>query len=212
MRNRRILSALILLASAGLAIHAQTAAKQPLSVLKPPSGAKVAIVEFDDLECPSCAHAVPILEAAAAKYKIPVVHHDYPLVEIHTWSFDAAVTARYLEDSVSPKLAHEFRREVFANQNMIASKDDLASFTQRWFQAHHQPEPFVMDASGNCTREVKADRALGDSIGNNRTTPCIYVVTATTQTKLKNVDELYAAVDAALAQEAVAPRNNARRR
>jgi protein-disulfide isomerase len=85
----------------GLFGHAQTkSSPQPpakadaVSALKPPAGAKVAIVEFDDLECPSCAHAVPIIEKAAAQYKIPVVHHDYPLTEIHVWSFDAAVTAR----------------------------------------------------------------------------------------------------------------------
>ena len=36
---------------------------QDTSMLKPPAGAKVAIYEFDDLECPACAHALPIVHA-----------------------------------------------------------------------------------------------------------------------------------------------------
>jgi protein-disulfide isomerase len=161
MRNVRMLVALGVLGCVGLLAQAETtpstkasAKAEALAALKPPPGAKVAIVEFDDLECPYCAHAVPVIEKAAAEYRIPVIHHDYPLTEIHAWSFDAAVTARYLQDSVSPKIADEFRQAVFRNQNAISNKEDLAQFTQRWFLAHHVAEPFVMDASGKCTREM----------------------------------------------------------
>jgi hypothetical protein len=102
------------------------------SMVKPPAGAKVAIYEFEDLECPACAHAFPIVHEAIERYHIPLVRHDFPL-KMHIWSFDAAVTARYLQDKVSPKIAEDFRRDVFANQMSIASKDDLQAFTRRWF-------------------------------------------------------------------------------
>src|ERR1700712_4350244 len=92
------------------------------SMVKPPAGAKVAIYEFEDLECPACARAFPIVHMAIERYKIPLVRHDFPL-KMHIWSFDAAVTARYLQDKVSPKIAEDFRRDVFANQMSIASKD-----------------------------------------------------------------------------------------
>jgi len=49
------------------------------SVLKPPPGAKVAIVMFEDLECPDCANAYPLVWEAADAHKIPVVLHDFPL-------------------------------------------------------------------------------------------------------------------------------------
>jgi hypothetical protein len=32
------------------------------SALKPPPGARVAIIEFEDLECPDCANANPLLK------------------------------------------------------------------------------------------------------------------------------------------------------
>ena len=155
----------VLFVGAGVFAHAQYSAPpnqgdrlRDGSPLKPPAGAKVAIWEFDDLECPACAHEIPIVHAAAERYKIPVVHHDYPW-KFHVWSFEAAVTARYLQDSVSPRLADEFRRDVLANQNMISSRDDLSQFTRKWFQAHGQSMPFVMDASKLQERSEGGPRA-----------------------------------------------------
>jgi protein-disulfide isomerase len=181
------------------------------SMLKPPAGAKVAIYEFEDMECPVCAHHAPIVHAAADHYKIPIMRHDFPLTEIHVWSFDAAVTARYIQDKISPKLADDFRRDVFANQRLIASKDDLTNYTRRWFQSHGQSLPFVMDASGNCRNEVKSDRALGDRL-NVRATPCIFVVTQSKWVHVNDINQLYHTIDLALAQTsapAPAPRRRA---
>jgi protein-disulfide isomerase len=169
------------------------------SILKPPPGAKVAIILFEDMECPVCAADSPIVRTAVATYKLPFLRHDYPLTEIHIWSFDAAVTARYLQDKVSPVLAEVYRRDVFANQRVIASKDDLAGFNRRWFAAHGQNIPFVMDASGTCKNEVKADRALGDRLGEHGT-PCIFVVTQKSWVQVADASLLYRTIDHALAQ------------
>ena len=170
------------------------------SVLKPPAGAKVAIYEFEDLECPACARAFPLVHAAAARYKIPLERHDYPWF-FHIWSMDAAITARYIQDKISPQLADEFRGDVFAGQQQIASKDDLNRFTARWFQAHGQTMPFVMDAGGSCRLEVELDRALGDRIGV-RSTPCIFVVTQNRWVAVpySSIGELDRFIDAALAE------------
>jgi protein-disulfide isomerase len=205
-------SATVAPAPAGLPPVAQDTFKDT-SMLRAPAGARVAIYEFDDLECPVCARAVPIIDQTVAHYKIPLIHHDYPLTEIHVWSFDAAVTARYLQDRVSAGVADAFRRDVFAHQPEIGNKDDLNRFTKSWFAAHGQVMPFVMDAA--CTNEVKADRALGDRIGvGTHGTPCIFVVTQSGWALVPDVTKLSQAVDTALAQTSVAvvevPRNNER--
>ena len=70
-----------------------------------------------------------------------------------SWSRDGAITARYLQDKVSPEMAEQFRRDVFAAQLSIASKDDLQNFTRKWFQQHGQQMPFVMDPSGRLIAE-----------------------------------------------------------
>jgi protein-disulfide isomerase len=168
------------------------------SMVKPPAGAKVAIYEFEDLECPACAHAFPIVHEAIERYHIPLMRHDFPL-QMHVWSFDAAVTARYLQDKVSPQKAEEFRRDVFASQTAIASKDDLQNFTRRWFQTHSVNMPFVMDPSGLLTQEVKSDYTLGERIGLTQT-PTIFVVSNKGWTQIMDVNYLYQTIDAALAE------------
>jgi len=179
------------------------------SMVKPPLGAKVAIYEFEDLECPACAHAAPIVHAAIERYKIPLVRHDFPL-RMHIWSFDAAVTARYLQDKVSPKVAEDFRRDVFASQASIASKDDLQNFTRKWFQNHGQNMPFVMDPAGLFTQEVKSDYTLGERIGLTQT-PTIFVVTQKAWVQVTDINQLYATIDTAIAQTSAPANTHAKR-
>jgi protein-disulfide isomerase len=170
------------------------------SMLKPPAGAKVAIYSFEDLECPACARAYPMVQGAIEHYKIPLVRHDFPL-RMHLWSFDAAVNARYLQDKVSPKTAEEYRGAVFAAQNSIASKEDLQNFTQRWFQTHKLTMPFVVDPQGTLTKEVQADYALGERIGLTQT-PTIWVVTQKNWIQVTDPTQLFQTIDSALAQTA----------
>jgi len=49
---------------------ATTPVRDP-AALKPPADARVAIIEFEDMECPDCANANVVLKDAAAKYNIP---------------------------------------------------------------------------------------------------------------------------------------------
>ena len=125
---------------AALPSAAQTAAPpgsgdhfKDTSMFKPPAGARVAVVEFEDLECPACARAYPMVHAAVAHYKIPLVRYDFPLQQ-HIWSYDAAIWARYLQDKVKPEIADQYRSAVFAAQISINSKDDMLAFTRRFFQ------------------------------------------------------------------------------
>lgn len=140
--------------------------------LKPPKGAKVALVVFEDLECPDCARAAPLVEEAAKTYKIPVVRHDFPL-QMHPWAYDAAILARYF-DTHSKKIGNEFRDTVFQHQLEI-NKDNLHAFAEKFAAERKIDLPFVVDPQGKLAALVEADRNLGNSIGLNHT-PTIYVV------------------------------------
>ena len=98
------------------------------SALRPPAGAKVAIIEFEDLECPDCAAANPLLKEASEKYHIPWIRHDFPL-PFHNWSFQAAVNARYF-DTKSQALGNDYRDYIFANQISIETPAQLQQKTQ----------------------------------------------------------------------------------
>jgi protein-disulfide isomerase len=186
-----------LLLAAALGAHCQGA-----SALKPPPGARVAIIEFDDLECPACAHANPLLEQAAAKYKIPWIRHDF-LIPYHVWSKAAAVNARWF-DTRGKGLGDEYRNEVFANQNSIETLLQMNQFTQRFAQSHGVALPFAIDPQGKLLAEVNADVALGTSLGITQT-PSIYIVTAgakgPSSVQVSNPDrDLYITIDRAIEQ------------
>ncbi len=172
------------------------------SALKPPAGAKVAIVEFEDLECPDCSRANPLLMQATAKYGIPWMRHDFPL-PMHNWSFQAAVNARFF-DTKSLKMGNDYRDYIFANQISIETPDQLRDWTQKFAQAHGVPLPFAIDPMGKLTAEVKADYALGQKIGIEHT-PTIWVVTnggnhAPPFVEVVDRSKLYQLIDQALAE------------
>src|SRR6516162_4578645 len=103
-------------------------AQEPVNpVLRPPRGAQVAIVVFEDLECPDCRRAAPLLEEASKTYKIPIVTHDFPL-PFHKWSFEAAVIVRYF-DSQSKALGHEYRSYIFY-LNPETTPENLRTFSE----------------------------------------------------------------------------------
>jgi protein-disulfide isomerase len=170
------------------------------SALHPPANARVAIVEFEDLECPDCARANPLLKEAAGKYKIPWLRHDFPL-PFHAWSFNAAVNARWF-DLKSKALGDEYRDAVFANQPSITSLDVLRDFTDKFAKSHGIALPFAIDPQGKLASDVKGDYALGQRIGIEHT-PTIWVVTANSKgapfVEVVDRTKLYQLIDQAIA-------------
>ncbi len=191
---------------AAAAAHAQFGAPPTTQVhdpaaLKPPAGARVAIIEFADMECPDCANANPLLKEAAEKYKIPWVRYDFPLPQ-HTWSFQAAVNARFF-DTKSKTLGNDYRDYIFANQISIETPSQLQDFTQKFAAAHGIALPFAVDPMGRLAQEVKADYALGQRIGIEHT-PTIWIVTngshATPFVEVIDRSKLFQLIDEAQAE------------
>jgi hypothetical protein len=175
------------------------------SAFKPPAGVKVAIIEWQDLQCPACAHAFPIVHQAVAHYNIPLLEKDFPLPQ-HAilGSLDAAVWARYLQEKVSLKVADDYRGAFFAAQTGIANKDDELAFTRRFFQSHGLQMPFVADPTGALMKEIQADKALGDKVGVNQT-PTIIVCSQREWIHVTEVSLLYQAIDQVSARAGATP-------
>jgi protein-disulfide isomerase len=162
-------AALVVFAAPALAVLSFAA---DASSLKPPAGAKVAIVVFEDLECPDCARAYPVVWEAARAHKIPVVLHDFPLPK-HPWSFDAAIWARYF-DTKSEKVGDDFRGFIYKNQPQI-TRENLLQYVQKFGDENKIPVPFSPDPEGKLRAKVQADYALGQKIGLEHT-PTIFVI------------------------------------
>lgn len=143
--------------------------------LKPPPGVKVAIVEFDDMQCPLCGAWNPILMQAAAQYHVAWVRHDF-LIPNHPLSPQEAVNARWF-DSKSPKLGADYRNTVFAQQRNLDTSADLLQCTEQFARDHHIDLTFVIDPHGELINAVRADCRLATSLGVHET-PTVYIVTS----------------------------------
>jgi protein-disulfide isomerase len=163
--------------------------------LRPPKGAQVAIVVFEDLQCPDCRRAQPLVEEAARTYKIPLLLHDFPL-PFHSWSYQAAVLARYF-DTHSKELGNQFRDYIFSNQ-LEVTPDNLRGYAEKFAAEHKVDLPFVVDPDGKLAALVNADKELGKAI-NLQHTPTLYVVSNKRSGKpfVEVVDrsQLYALID-----------------
>ena len=173
------------------------AAAQDPALLRPPKGAQVAIIVFEDLQCPKCRMDAPLVANAGKTYKIPVVRHDFPL-PMHNWSYNAAVTARYF-DTHSKELGNQFRDYIFQHQPEI-TPDNLQAFAQRFATDHKVDLPFVVDPQGKFAALVNEDKDLGRRVGIQHT-PTIYVVSGKPQAKpfmeVENPDkQLYQLIEA----------------
>src|ERR1700690_1865587 len=89
--------------------------------LRPPKGAQVALVVFEDLQCPDCRRAAPL----------------------HNWALDAAVIPRYF-DTVSKQLGNDFRDYIFQHQPEI-TPPTLRGFAEKFATEHKVDLPFVVD-------------------------------------------------------------------
>ncbi|MGH9523563.1 MAG: DsbA family protein [Terriglobales bacterium] len=183
------LAAFLALAMVGtIAMRAQDSSSLS-EVLRPPKGANLALVVFEDMECPDCARAAPLIEEASKAYKIPVVRYAFPL-PMHDWSFDAAVDAHYF-DSKSPALGVAFRAYIFERQQEIdgptgagpagspegaaAKKRRLRDFAEKFAREHKTVLPFAVDPLGKFAAEVRREKAVGERVGISHT-PTLYVV------------------------------------
>src|ERR1039457_5226035 len=177
LRNRFVILSLSLIALAGAAcVSAQDTVN---SVLRPPKGSQVAIVVFEDLQCPMCSRTAPLIEQASKTYKIPVVRHDFPL-PMHNWSYQAAVMAGHFENQLE------------------VNPQNLRAYAEKFATAHRVDLPFVLDPGGKLAALVNADRDLGKAIKLDHT-PTVYIVSSRNPNKpyveVKDNSQLYLTID-----------------
>lgn len=187
-----VLCGVVLAVAAAVSVAAQDS---PETVFRPPKGAQMAIVVFEDLQCPMCRRTAPLVEQASKTYKIPVIRHDFPL-PIHNWSYEAAVMARYF-DTHSKAVGNEFRDYIFQNQ-LEVNPQNLRGWAEKFAADHKIDLPFIIDPGGKLAAEVNADRDLGNAIKINHT-PTVYIVSNKNPNRpyveVKDNSQLYSTID-----------------
>lgn len=160
--------------------------------------ARVHVIIFEDLECPSCAmwHK-KLLSQYLPEFRSDVAFqfHDFPLPQ-HAWSFNAAVISRFFAEK-QPALYFPWRTYCFAHQEEITADNLLDKAAQFAAPAGITREQ-IEAAFGqmDLLQAVEADRALGEK-SNVQHTPTIYVQ-GRQKVEVSTPEQFVAAVKAAL--------------
>lgn len=142
-----------------------------------PADAPVTIVEFGDLECPSCRAEAPILRQLLPQLyqgKIRVVFKDYPLESIHPWARAASIAARCVFRQ-NPQAFWKFYDWDYDNQDDI-TPENLKTKVVAWAKENSVNSGELercIDTKAT-DAEVAKNIAEGKSVGVNGT-PTIFI-------------------------------------
>jgi len=130
---------------------------------KGPSDAAVVLVEFGDLECPSCRQLDLVLRAVLPKYpQVRLVFKDFPLVQIHPWAMSAAVTGRCVLQQSSDAF-WKYHDAVYDNQDLISPENAYTKLTELATQAGA-----AEDKLRTCASDPKIQALVEQSIAEGR--------------------------------------------
>lgn len=160
-----------------------------------PAEAPVTIVEFADLECPTCAEMHKFIETQLIpKYgdKVRIVFKEFPLVTIHDWALQAAI-ANECGYQLDPGNYFRYRSIIFESQGMINAanvRQLLLDFGQR-AGLNQLKLSVCMDSKASLPR-VEADMQEGRKLGI-MSTPTLFI-NGTPVVGL-SADRIYALID-----------------
>jgi len=172
------------------------------TILQPPAGSKVAVIVFEDLECPQCSRTQPVVDEAKKEYKIPVIIYDFPLPQ-HQWSYEGALIAHYFrsKSTKTNNLEAAFRDYIYQNQPAITAQN-LRAYAEKFAQQHKVALPFAIDPTGKFAAEIQADKEKARIVAVNHT-PTVYVVTnnpGQPYTEVTDTGTLFQTIDGVMAQ------------
>lgn len=168
-----------------------------------PANAPVTIVEYADLECPTCARLHQLFEEdLVPKYgnKIRIVFKEFPLYQIHDWAVNGAVASQCVYE-INPAAFVNFRSLVFQHQASITGANYRDALLQYASEAGVDSARLAgcLDTRASLPR-VEASMHEGQALNVNQTPSCFIngrlVVAA-------NPDDYYHAIDEALAARGV---------
>jgi protein-disulfide isomerase len=84
-----------------------------------PANAKVVVVEYADLQCPSCRQLNEAMKGIVPNYpQVRFVFRDFPLTQIHSWALTAATAGRCIYHK-NPAAFWTYSDYMFGHQDLI---------------------------------------------------------------------------------------------
>jgi protein-disulfide isomerase len=164
-----------------------------------PATAPVTIVEYADLQCPTCARVQEFLETKIVpRYgnKVRIVFKEFPLLGIHDWSLTAAIACQCAYE-INPSAYVPLRTAIFKNQetiNVTNLRETLLSFGEE-AGANRVKLAGCLDAKSSYPR-IQRDLAEVKRLQINQT-PTLFI-NGRMMIGLPSEDAYYQAIDEAL--------------
>lgn len=170
-----------------------------------PANAPVTIVEYADLQCPTCAQLHDFMEKTLLpKYgdKIHLIFKEFPL-PLHDWSMQAAI-ANECAYQLDPSTFVNYRSLIFARQKefTVANVRDLLLQYGQEAGIDRLRLSACIDTKASL-RRIDADKREADKLGVNRT-PTSFV-NGRLVVGMPPADEFYKIIDGALAEKPEKP-------
>lgn len=213
-KGRTILGVLIVLAAAGAFTWAVWPDRNPQPTQaslvdavsandwqRGKAGSAVSLVEYGDVQCPSCAAVQPIVDQVVKRYgdRVNFVYRHFPLTEIHQ---NAEIGAIAAEAAGRQGKLFEMLDALFSQQTSwsnLPDADARAKFVQFAKDLKLDATRFEKDLSSDEVRAaVDADRASGDRAGVSGT-PTFFLSGKVVASIPRSVDDFAKLLDAALA-------------
>lgn len=107
-----------------------------------PANAKVVLVEYGDLQCPSCRRLSEILRGIYPNYpQVRFVFRDFPLTQIHAWAMIAATAGRCIYRK-NPEAFWPYSDYMFDHQDTINAENVWETVMQQGAAAGYDPDSF----------------------------------------------------------------------
>ena len=142
-----------------------------------PANAPVTIVEFGDLECPSCKAEAPALRELLPQFykdKVRVVFKDYPLESIHPWARAASDAGRCIFHQSNDSF-WKYYDWMYETQEQV-TPDNLNSKVMDWAKKNGVDAV----ALGRCVESKAGDAEVAKNIAEGKAlgvsgTPSLYI-------------------------------------
>jgi protein-disulfide isomerase len=160
--------------------------------------ALVAVEEFADFQCPTCAEVHKTMKNVQAAYgsRIKFIYRNFPLTQIHKNSYDAAVAA---EAAGQQGKFWDMQNQLFSNQTAWSNSTNAREIFEGYAQnIGIDVEKFKTDMLGMATKSrVDADIQRGRAL-NITSTPTVYINGVSVPFEQMNIDALKQLIDAQL--------------
>lgn len=164
-----------------------------------PAKAPVTIVEYSDLQCPTCARMHDFLENDVMKKyagKVQVIFKEFPLAQIHDWTLTGSI-ANQCVYQINPNAYVPFRSLIYKNQlgtNAANVRDLMLTYGEQ-LGIDRLRLAGCIDSKASLPR-VEASFLEGKTIGVQSTPTCF--INGKMVLGMPNIDEFHKDVDDAL--------------